>query len=93
MTALNWYTEIDDDGNESWEANAPYVIEEDGPNLKWRIAQKLFDNAIHFVEAHDAELLIVEPEAFGSLAEAQAAIQEKHNECMEEVRKEFEQPA
>ncbi len=75
---LQWYSDTDENGNTRWVA--PSCWHDEGSAFEWRLQQEYFDDAVHWVEAHDAELLDGDPDVWSDLGEAKAAIQKKHDE-------------
>lgn len=79
--APRWTEEFDDHDNSSWEAASPYEVDES--LLYWRLKQRLVNNKIEWVEAHDCELMAGEPDppdSWATIEEAKTAIAVKHAE-------------
>jgi hypothetical protein len=84
--AIDWREEFDDLDNSYWEGLSIFSTDSDpeaGPNLHWRIRQRLENNMIEFFEDSDSDLMGMGlPDFWTSLEEAKTAIQEKHNESI-----------
>lgn len=83
---LQWDTETDTDGNTEYVAPSCWHYE--GSPFQWRLRQKLEDDAIVWIEAHDAELLDGLPDTFDSLEFAKSAIEVKHAAHLADLKKE-----
>ena len=83
---LNWENETDDNGNTRWVA--PSCWHDECSAFEWRLQQELHDDAIRWVEAHDAELMDGAAEIFDTLEEAKAATQKKHEDHCASARAE-----
>lgn len=78
---LLWEQLTDDDDNSYWEANSPYHI--DGVPIKFRLCQKLIDNKVKWIEAHDSE--ITNDEWHDTLSDAMASCEEQAKTILKEI--------
>lgn len=82
MAGPIWYENFDDNDDTYYEAYSPYCASEDGDPMYWRLKPRIKDGHFEWYEAHDAELIIGEPESWPTLTEAKEAISAKHAEII-----------
>jgi len=80
MGKYNWFEDFDECDNSIWTLTSPY---EEG--FTFRLKQRLFNNKIEWVEAHDSELCGVNrPEFWPDLSEAKAAIEQCYENILQD---------
>lgn len=72
-------------GQTVWEAASPYVIDEGGPSLFWRVRRTW--GSTHWDEFSDLELMQNEdsPRIWTTLREAKAALQKDHEQAIADI--------
>ena len=88
MAAIDWYEELDADGNSVWVGASPFSSDVDsGPKIYWRLRQRLSNNRIEWFASHDSELGGDTGDFWLTLEEAKSACQEGHDNiiAMEQV--------
>lgn len=80
--APRWWEQFEDDGDGEtyWDAASPYCYDDEGDPICWRLKARIENGRFEWYEAHDAELMTGQPEAWPTLEEAKAAIAVKHAE-------------
>jgi hypothetical protein len=88
MAAIEWVCDFDEHSNTTWEGLSPFKTDSDpdaGPDVWWRLTQKLVDDAVVWVEAHDAECPKGDV-SFATIEEAKAFVQGRHDEIVNAER-------
>ena len=72
---MEWLEDVDRFDNTMWVALSPYVYDEAGDPMMWRLKCRLRENRREWYEAHDAELLGRRRRSWVSLHEAKREIE------------------
>jgi len=92
MSDIYWQEDLDDDDNTVWTGLSPYSTSGDpdaGPDVYWRLSQRLRDNKIEWYANHDSELGGETGDVWLTADDAKAACQKCHDhiistECEDE---------
>ena len=74
VSVLDWTSDLGGDDNTYWEAPSSY--HDEGTPICFRLKQKIIEDSIHWIEAHDDEILQHSPLEWRSLDEAKKAVEE-----------------